>query len=343
MIDAVDNDAEYYYHYDGLGSVVALSDSAGDTVQTYGYSVYGQVAASDPDFLTNPYMFTGRRFDFETGLYYYRARYYNPYIGRFLQTDPVGYGDGINWYLYCANNPVGMVDPSGLFYTFLDTDHEDADKDKLTWAWMDYDGDVKVIGYYDNIDAWCNASEKERFTYGVDKGVYGVDRRSIGKELSKRLVREKTIGDVKYDQNWLYERLQFLEYLGCGNVISTTEEYMKKNNLTVNITFNTGNPKEVFGGYNGYTTKNYSHINVYWHPTWDGIEPLKAPGNIPSPFPPLVGLVHELSHAADFVYKDAGVVSPNTEGMAYAAENVARFLFRNNVPGWENLVLRPLP
>ena len=59
-------------------------------------------------------MFTGRRFDIETGLYYYRARYYNPHIGRFMQTDPVGYNDGINWYLYCNNNPLGRVDPSGL-------------------------------------------------------------------------------------------------------------------------------------------------------------------------------------------------------------------------------------
>ena len=107
--------AVYYYHYDGLGSVVALSDAAGDTVQLYEYSVYGQVAASDPNH-PNPFLFTGRRFDTDTGLYYYRARYYNPYIGRFLQTDPVGYGDGMNMYRYCANNPAKLTDPSGMSF-----------------------------------------------------------------------------------------------------------------------------------------------------------------------------------------------------------------------------------
>jgi RHS repeat-associated protein len=111
---SADNNKAYYYHFDGLGSVVALSGSDANSVQTYEYSIYGQVAASDPNLLTNPYMFTRRRFDIETGLYYYRARYYNPHIGRFMQTDPVGYDDGINWYLYCNNNPLGFVDPYGL-------------------------------------------------------------------------------------------------------------------------------------------------------------------------------------------------------------------------------------
>jgi len=62
----------------------------------------------------NPYLFTGRRYDPETGLYYYRARYYDPEIGRFLQVDPIGYAGGINLYGYCQNNPILFIDPWGL-------------------------------------------------------------------------------------------------------------------------------------------------------------------------------------------------------------------------------------
>jgi len=77
----------YYYHYDGLGSVVALSNMNGQFVESYSYDVFGQ--PSNISSVGNPYFFTGRRFDLETGLYYYRARYYNPRIGRFMQTDPI--------------------------------------------------------------------------------------------------------------------------------------------------------------------------------------------------------------------------------------------------------------
>lgn len=121
MIDVADNNKIYYYHYDGLGSVVALSDSSANIVEKYEYDVFGAATIRDASNeqrdtsdVNNPYMFTGRRYDDETGLYYYRFRYYNPEIGRFLQTDPIGYAAGLNLYTYVRNNPIVLTNPEGL-------------------------------------------------------------------------------------------------------------------------------------------------------------------------------------------------------------------------------------
>jgi RHS repeat-associated protein len=121
LIDVANGNAAYYYHRDGLGSVVALSDVNNVLVERYAYDVFGRPTIRDPNGVTiaasargNPYLFTGRPHDAESGLYYYRARYYDYATGRFLQPDPTGYGDGLNLYSYCGNNPFNFSDPSGL-------------------------------------------------------------------------------------------------------------------------------------------------------------------------------------------------------------------------------------
>jgi RHS repeat-associated protein len=129
----------HFYHHDGLGSITGITDSSKQPVASYGYDAFGNIA-SQTGTLTNPYTYTGREYDQESGLYYYRARYYDPTIGRFLQPDPLDMAMVIlirqyfpssstsellyhyalenpliisNSYPYVANNPVNWVDPNG--------------------------------------------------------------------------------------------------------------------------------------------------------------------------------------------------------------------------------------
>jgi RHS repeat-associated protein len=102
------------YHSDGLGSILAVSrvgSGASTDLRTYRYDAFGVVESTGS--LPTPYSFTGRELD-ASGLYYHRARYYLPSIGRFLSPDPIGLEGGINAYAYVGNNPVNFTDPVGL-------------------------------------------------------------------------------------------------------------------------------------------------------------------------------------------------------------------------------------
>lgn len=100
-----------YYHQDGLGSVVSTTNQSGTTDGTARYDTWGNRIASTG---TIPqYGYTGREPD-DTGLIYYRARFYDPSIGRFTQRDPIGFQAGINRYAYVGGNPLNYNDPQGL-------------------------------------------------------------------------------------------------------------------------------------------------------------------------------------------------------------------------------------
>src|SRR5882762_9234439 len=101
-----------YYQQDGLDTVTSLSNSAGALANTYTYDSFGKLTASTGT-ITNPFQYTGREFDSETGIYYYRARYFDPSSGRFLSQDPIRFGGGVNYYAYTRNNPVMFKDVLG--------------------------------------------------------------------------------------------------------------------------------------------------------------------------------------------------------------------------------------
>ncbi|HYT20255.1 MAG TPA: RHS repeat-associated core domain-containing protein [Candidatus Polarisedimenticolia bacterium] len=105
--------ATSYYHADGLSSVTSLSNAAGSIANTYTYDSFGKLTNSSGS-LVNPFRYTARESDTETGLYYYRARYYDIQTGRFVSEDHLRFTAGINFYAYVRGRPVNLTDPYGL-------------------------------------------------------------------------------------------------------------------------------------------------------------------------------------------------------------------------------------
>lgn len=111
-----------YFHQNAVGSVLAVSDATGQVLERYRCDVNGDVAVLGADgnvlggaeLALSPYLFAGRPRDAETGLYYFRNRYYSPTLGRFISPDPLDYVDGMNVYAYVNGNVVNLIDPMAL-------------------------------------------------------------------------------------------------------------------------------------------------------------------------------------------------------------------------------------
>jgi RHS repeat-associated protein len=118
LLSRTDRNGKLYYLSDALNSTILLTDSGGAVVARYFYDVFGTTTSDPPAAISlQPFQFTGREFDVATGLYYYRTRYYDPQVGRFLSEDPIGFNGGINFYAYVGGNPVNLMDPLGLSWS----------------------------------------------------------------------------------------------------------------------------------------------------------------------------------------------------------------------------------
>jgi len=115
--DSAGNWKTYYYLTESPGHVVGLIDENGQVVKEYAYRPFGEITETTPQGVApveNPLTFTAREWDADVELYFYRARYYDPVLQRFISEDPIGLAGGINPYLYVGNDPINARDPSGL-------------------------------------------------------------------------------------------------------------------------------------------------------------------------------------------------------------------------------------
>ncbi len=110
LLEVDDLDEVTSLHHDRVGSIIATTNDTGVVLNSYAYSPWGEC----DDMSGTAFGFQGQRFDHETGLYFMKARHYDPRIGRFLQPDPIGYADGLNEYKFGYNNPNNFRDPLGL-------------------------------------------------------------------------------------------------------------------------------------------------------------------------------------------------------------------------------------
>lgn len=120
LYDGAGKGTNVTFHHDALTNVVGLSSADGKVLETTQYGAFGDELADDLNavFPTNDLKYTGRAASPDTGLYYYRARYYDPSLGRFISEDPTGFGGGINFYVYAGDDPVDANDPTGKFFGF---------------------------------------------------------------------------------------------------------------------------------------------------------------------------------------------------------------------------------
>jgi RHS repeat-associated protein len=105
---------DYFYHKNHLGSITAMTDISQNIVKSYEYDAFGNILSETGSLAHNPFTYTGREYHVPSGLYYYRARFYDPQLGRFITQDPIGHLGGMNLYVYVGNAPVILVDPLGL-------------------------------------------------------------------------------------------------------------------------------------------------------------------------------------------------------------------------------------
>jgi len=182
LIARVDDQGTHYYHYDLLGSTIALSDESSEITDKYAYDPFGRMA-NRAGTTENPFTFVGQfgLMDEGDGLYYVRARYYDSHLGRFLSKDLL-VGDemdpsSLHRYVYVGNRPVGMVDVSGL------CGEKELPWKKIKWRLNDIKYGSEFVRQMNRTARWLNSTpyvSRDSSHYLIGRASYSIGRVARG-------------------------------------------------------------------------------------------------------------------------------------------------------------------
>ncbi|AQQ10439.1 Cell wall-associated polypeptide CWBP200 [Sedimentisphaera cyanobacteriorum] len=178
----------------------------------------------------NPYMFAGRRYDSESGLYYCRARYYNPALGVFHSRDPLAYIDSMNLYAYCTNNPVNYADPWGLFYEILNPNGNMVDA-----AGSVLDNCITLSFL------WFTGAGPDHYYCGEETNIAEAMKDAVGVNFAReRYYQEKRKDPKKNEGNYTYDASY--KYNDPASYYLSNESWIEKfmGSYNVHITENKG-------------------------------------------------------------------------------------------------------
>ncbi len=209
----------FYFHPDARGDVVAVTDSTGSVVERTVYQDFGTPAQSLS--IANPYLFQGRRYDFETGLYYFRYRHYDPSTGRFLQRDPVHDPSNVgNPYTFAGNDPLTESDPFGLRGK-----PPVRPQSSLTWGewWGGFWGSLTE----DSWAARAHKEEREHLERSIDLLMEDGHSPTAAFFLTIGLAISDTGGTTELHE--AYENYDITDFVASGNIrrLSTAERCLK--------------------------------------------------------------------------------------------------------------------
>jgi RHS repeat-associated protein len=200
----------FFYHKDHLGSSTQISDPGANIIQHIEYLPYGELFFERRmDYWNTPYKFNAKELDEETGMYYYGARYYTPEVSIWLSVDPLADKyPSMSPYIYCAGNPVILVDPNGMDW-FLneetgqiqyqkDLRKNDAESLGENWAWL---GKNEMFGespdklYNDFTGVESQSEEYTSFGFNAEDSEKFMDERGYKKVDKQQFVYEESANE----------------------------------------------------------------------------------------------------------------------------------------------------